>query len=193
MIPRRHETRKRRLRRTCRDRFRFRMLQARRRNNPAASVAMQLMALFAVLLFPAPSPTIVPAPTPYAPLPMSARHAQRVEMARRLGVPRRYLDIVLNHGAVPYRVLFDHIHRGGISRLDAMSVLRQRAPEACRDWLVHVEKEELWSDLLRCHVRTGLEEDTDARLLKSTLAWLEDSKTRTSAPGPADAGLVLKP
>lgn len=193
MIPRKPETRKGH-RRTCWHRLRHRMLQARRRrNNPAASVAIQLMALFAVLLFPVRSAPVAPAPAPYVPPPMSADHARRIEMARRLGVPTRYVDIVLNHGTVPYRIIFDHIHHGDRYRHDAMSVLRQQAPEACRDWLAHIEKNMLWRDLLRCHVRDGLEEDTDAMLLKSTLAWLEDPEAGTSAPGPADAGVVLKP
>jgi len=134
-------------RRNCWDRLRARMLEVRRRRpaDPAVSVAAQLLALFA-LIFGRMSviPTIA-APAPYVPPPMSPGHAHRIETARRLGIPSRYVDIVLAQGTVPYSILFQHIRRGGGSRENAMSFLRTKAPEPSVDWLDHVETWGLWS------------------------------------------------
>lgn len=73
----------------------------------------------------------------------------------RPGKGMRYVDVALAQGTVPYSILFDHVRRGGKSRDDAMKVLRQRAPEACQEWLNHVEKWGLWTSLLLCHVRAA--------------------------------------
>lgn len=181
--------------RTCWDKLRAQILEARRRrrNDPATSAATQLVALFTLIFGRMP---LLPAGTvsaPYLPPSMSPRHARRIEIARRLGIPTRYVDVTLAHGTVPYPLLFDHVRRGGRSREDAMSVLRQKAPESCRDWLDHVETWGLWSSLLLCHVRGGVDEDTDVRLLKSTLAWLQDLNPGGSPPAPADAETAYTP
>jgi len=42
-------------------------------------------------------------------------------------------------------------------------------------------------------VRGGVDEDTDVKLLRSTLAWLQDLNSGNCVPGPADAGTALKP
>lgn len=182
-------------RRTCWDRLRARALESRRqrRTDPATSTAAQLLALFALVFGRMPLIPTAAVPAPYKPPPMSPRHACRLETSRRLGIPSRYVDIVLTRGTVPYEVLFDHVRRGGRSRQDAITVLRQRAPEPCRDWLDHVEQCGLWSSLLLCHVR-GADEDTDVKLLKSTLAWLQDLNPGGGGlPPPADAGMDLTP
>ncbi len=80
---------------------------------------------------------------------------------------------------VPYSILFDDIRRGGVSRRDALTELRRRSPEASLDWLKHIERWGLWADLLKCYVPNGPDDDTDVRLLKCTLAWL-------NAGGPFD-------
>lgn len=192
-----HETSKtrRKRRRTCYDRLRARMLEARRRRraNPAESAAAQLIVLFTILLGRMPLVPSVVTATPYTPPPLSPGEAHRRDIARRLRIPSGYVDVVLAQGTVPYSILFDHVRRGGKSRDDAMRVLRQRAPESCRDWLDHVEQWGLWSSLLLCHVRNGLDEDTDIRLLKSTLAWLDVESPDDGIPGPAGAGVPAKP
>lgn len=182
-------------RRTCYDRLRAMMLEARRRRraHPAGSAAAQLLALFTILLGRMPLVPSVVIPTPYIPPPLSPGEAHRRGVARRLGIPSRYVDVVMAQGTVPYSVLFDHVRRGGKSRDDAMKVLKQRAPKPCRDWLDHVEQWGLWSSLLLCHVRSGLDEDTDVRLLKSTLAWLHVETPDDGIPGPAGAGALATP
>lgn len=102
---------------------------------------------------------------------MSPRHALRLELARRLDVAPRYVDVVLSQGVVPYARLFDDIRRGGVSRRDAMQELRKRVPEASVDWLHHIERWNLWTELLACYDARG--EETETRMLKSTLAWVD--------------------
>ncbi|MXN51449.1 hypothetical protein GR158_10000 [Shinella sp. AETb1-6] len=63
-----------------------------------------------------------------------------------------------------------------------------RAPEASIDWLDHVEVTGRWSDLLLCFVRSEYEEDTDIKLLKSTIAWLDTLSPRGDIVGPAETG-----
>ncbi len=177
------DPKKRHRRRTCYDRFRMRMLECRRmaQPNPAQSAAQQLLALFVAVFGRAPVPALVP--VRYTPPPMSPRHAQRLDLARHLGVPSRYVDIVLAQGMVPYAVLFNDIRRGGASRRDALAELRKRVPETSLDWLKHVERQGLWAELLKCHVPKGIDEDTDVRILKSTLVWIKGEGGGDSPPG----------
>jgi hypothetical protein len=185
---------RRRKRRTCYDRLRRRWLETRRArtSNPAASAVLQLLGVFSFLS--CRMPIVVSTPVPYIAPPMSPGQAQRIDTARRLGVPVRYLDLVLSRGEVPYSVLFDHIRQGGPARRDAMNELRKKVPEAALDWLSHIERRGLWSDLTRCFHRYGSAEDTDVSLLKSTLAWLEEQqKPDHSASGPADMDKTLTP
>lgn len=188
------KTRKRR-RRTCYDKMRAYWLEQRRqrRADPAASAVAQLLALFTFLFGRVTTAPVVPVPNSYVPPPMSDGHTRRIELGRRLGIPSRYVDIVLTQGTVPYSVVFEHLRRGGRSRQDAMTMLRHRAPDSCRDWLDHIHDWGLWSELLLCHVRNGDDEDTDVKMLKSTLAWLYVGDPAKSVPGPADAGTALNP
>lgn len=182
------DPKKRRRRRSCYDRLRMRMLERRRRDrpNPAQSAAQQLLALFVAVFGRVPVPQL--APMRYTPPPMSPRHAQRLDLARRLNVPSRYVDIVLSQGMVPYTRLFDDMRRGGVSRRDALTELRKRVPEASLDWLDHIERWGLWAELLKCHVPRGTDEDMDVRILKSTLAWIDGKGGGgDSPPGAAPA------
>lgn len=184
-----------RRRRTCWDKLRARSLEnrRRRRTDPPTSAAAQLVALVMFLLGRMPLVPAAPVTAHYVPPPMSPEQAQRAVIARRLGIPSRYVDVVLAQGAVPYSILFEHVRRGGRSRDDAITVLRQRAPESCRDWLDHVRDWGLWSELLLCYVRDGDDEDTDFKLLRSTLAWLQDLNSDDGPSSPAAAGTDLKP
>ncbi|PWI52075.1 hypothetical protein B5K03_21545 [Rhizobium phaseoli] len=74
-----------------------------------------------------------------------------------------------------------------------MSVLREKAPESCRHWLDHVERWGLWSRLLHCHVSDGSEDDTNIKLLRSTLAWLQDPISASDVRSLAGADAALKP
>ncbi|MGJ7043658.1 hypothetical protein J2Y63_006944 [Shinella sp. BE166] len=177
-------SRKRRRRRSCYDRLRMRMIERRRarRANPAQYAALQLLALFSFILGGAAPPA--QALPRYTPPPMSPRHAQRLELARRLDVPSRYVDIFLSQGFVPYARLFEDIRRGGVSRRDAVVQLRKRVPEASLDWLDYIQKWDRWSELLRCYVPHEREDLTDVRVLESTLRWVENLKRSTSGqPG----------
>lgn len=175
-------------RRTCYDRLRARMITARRarRANPAASAAAQLLAIFTAMA--GRIPLTPPAPVRYAAPSVSPVCAERKQLAQRLGVPIRYVEITMARGEVPYSVLFHHIRGGGALRRDAMRVLRTRAPEASIDWLDHVEVTGRWSDLLLCFVRSEYEEDTDIKLLKSTIAWLDTLSPHRDTVGPAETG-----
>jgi hypothetical protein len=179
--------------RTCRDRLRAHLLEARRRHrgNPAASVAAQIAALFAFIV--GRMPLSPPIPAEYSAPPVSPAWAERKAKAERLGVPARYLHIVMQRGSVPYSVLFHHIKDGGVLRRDAMLVLRRRAPEASIDWLDYVELEGRWSDLIACCVWNKDEDNTDIKLLKSALAWTQAANAAAVPPGPADAGIALTP
>lgn len=183
---------KRKSRRTCYDRARKRWLDARRAqsNNPAASVALQLLGVFGFVV--GRMPIATPMPAPYVAPAISARQEQRNEAARRLGVPTRYLDIVLRQGRVPYSILFAHIRLGGATRKDALNELRKRIPAETLDWFDYVERQERWSDLSRCFVKNATDEDTHVQLLKATLTWIEANKnshSKASAPVEAEEGL----
>lgn len=181
--------------RTCWDKLRARWLENRRRQRAdrAMSAAAQLLALFMILLARMSLVPAAPVPAPYVPPPLSPGQARRTAIARSLGIPSRYVEVVLAQGAVPYSILFEHVRSGGRRRDDAMTVLRKRAPKSCRDWLDHVHDWGLWSELLLCYVRDGDDEDTDVKLLKSTLSWLQGFNPVGGPPGPADAGTDLKP
>jgi len=170
------KTRTRRKDRDCYDRLRKRMLQIRRKRpiDIATSVALQLFAIFAALLSRTPMSADGPADIPYSPPHPSIRAKQRADTARKLGVPIRYLELVQAHGKISYTVLFNDIRRGGGPRRDAMIELRKCAPAESLRWLDHIQMYDEWSDLVRCFVPSGKDEDTDVRLLQSTLDWLRE-------------------
>ena len=188
----RHDIPGRKRRRTCYDRERKRWLETRRARNPAASAALQLLGILGFLF--GRVPITAPTPARYVAPPMSPRQTQRNEAARHLGVPTRYLDIVLSRGRVPYALLSAHIRLGGATRRDAMNELRKLIPAEALDWLNHVEKRGLWSDLSRCFRADASDEDTHLQLLKATLAWVEAQKKSDGTPsGPTEVGQGFKP
>ncbi len=152
--------------RTCYDRVRKRWLETRRvrTNNPAASAALQLLGIFGFMF--GRMPIATPMPVLYVAPPMSPRQEQRNETARRLGVPARYLDIVLSRGRVPYALLSEHIPLGGATRRDAVNELRSRIPAESLDWFNDIIKRELWSELSLCFRQEDSEEDTNIRFLQ---------------------------
>lgn len=174
-----------RRRRTCYDRLRMRTREARRRGNPAASAWLQLMAIFMVICGRLPLPASASA-SPYIAPQLSPIQAHRNDVARRLGVPRRYIDVMLAYGRVPYPVLFEDIRKGGPMRKDALHELRKQIPDAAVDWFDHVEKEGMWSDLMRCFDQTGPDEHTNVRFLKATLAWVVGPHGIAPDPSPGD-------
>lgn len=180
-------------RRNCWDRFRKRMYETRRARHadPAQLAAAQLLGLFMLIFGRMPVQPLAPAP--YVAPPMSPGHARRIETARRLGVGVRYVDVVMAQGCVPYCLLFDHIRRGGTARDDAMKALRQRVPDAALDWLAHIRRWGLWSELSRCYDRDSTEEETDVKILRSALAWIEGGRTAVNRPGPDDAVIAFTP
>lgn len=185
---------KRQERRTCYDRTRMHWLRARRAQaaNPAASAALRLLAIFGFLF--RQMPVAAPMPVRYVAPPVSPKQAQRIEAARHLGIPTRYLDIVLHKGKVPYVLLSEHIRLGGATRRDALEELRKRIPAEALDWLDHVEKRALWSDLGLCFHKGDGEEDTNIRFLQATLAWVErHRKPGDCSSGPAETDRGLKP
>ena len=181
-------------RRTCYDRARKHWLETRRSwtNNPAASAALQVLGIFGFLFG---RPTIAP-PTParYLAPTMSPKQAQRIDAARHLGIPTRYVDIVLSTGKVPYGLLFEHIRLGGATQRDALDELRKRIPAETLDWFRHVEKRALWSELSLCFRQGDEEEDTNVRFLQATLAWVERQRRPSeNSSGPAEADRGFKP
>lgn len=185
---------KKKRRRTCYDRARKHWLEARRvqTNNPAASAALQLLGVFGFVF--GRMPIIAPMPAPYVAPPMSPRQSQRNETARRLGVPPRYLDIVLSQGKVPYALLSEHIRLGGATRRDALDELRTRIPAESLDWFNDIVKRELWSELSLCFRQEDSEEETNIRFLQATLSWTErQRKPGDASSGPAEADQKLTP
>lgn len=165
-------------RRSCYDRIRKQILNARRsrRADPAVSATLQLISIFAVIFGRVPVLASTSSHVPYSPPKPSQSFLENGELARQMCVPRRYLDIVMSQGQVPYTTLFDHIRQGGALRRDALIELRKRIPTASLDWFDHVQKWGCWPDLIRCYAPNGLEEDTNLELLKSTLRWFEQSE-----------------
>jgi len=159
----------RRSRRTCYHKMRMRALQ--RRATPAASAWLQLLAIFLVIFGRMPLPFSASA-TSYVAPPLKPKQVQRSDIARRLGIPARYVDVILACGRVPYPILFEDIRKGGPMRTDAIRELRKQIPDAAIEWFDHVKKEGLWCDLMRCFDRAGPDEDTDIRFLQATLRWL---------------------
>jgi hypothetical protein len=190
----RHDFHRRERRRTCYDRARKRWLETRRARtkNPAASATMQFLGIFGYLF--GRISNAAPMPTPYIAPRMSPSQAKRNEAAQRLGVPTRYLDIVLSQGRVPYALLSAHIRLGGATRKDAMNELRKVIPAEALDWLNHVEKRGLWSDLSRCFRADASDEDIDVLLLKATLAWVGAQKKPDGSPSePTETKHGLEP
>jgi hypothetical protein len=186
----------RRERRTCYDRLRKRWLDARRAptSNPAASAATQLLSIFGFVFGRVPVAAPMPTPQRYVAPAMSPRQVQRIDAARRLGVPTRYLDMVLTKGKVPYPVLFEHIRLGGATRGDALDELRKTIPAEALDWLAYIEKRALWSELTRCFRPDATDEDTHVLFLKSTLAWVEAQKKAGINPSePSETKHTLEP
>lgn len=179
--------------RTCYDRARKRWLEVRRaQTNPAASAALQLLGIFGFMF--RRMPISKPMPVLYVAPPMSPRQEQRNETARRLGVPTRYLDIVLSRGRVPYALLSEHIRLGGATRRDAVNELRSRIPAESLDWFNDIIKREHWSELSLCFRQEDSEEDTNIRFLRATLAWVERQQKPGDGPaGPDEADRHLKP
>lgn len=169
-------TNKKKKERDCYDKARKRILYLRRRRpiDAATSVALQLFAIFAVLLNRSAAPAMAPSDIPYSPPRPSPRTVKRADTAKHLGIPMRYLEVVQVQGKVPYAILFDHIRHAGVLRRDAMVELRKVAPADSLRWLDHIQMYDRWSDLLRCYVPNGTDEDTDVKLLKSTLSWLRE-------------------
>lgn len=185
---------KKKRRRTCYDRARKRWLEARRAqtHNPAASAALRLLGVFGFVF--GRMPIAAPMPTPYVAPPMSPRQEQRNETARRLGIPTRYLDIVLSQGRVPYSILSEHIRLGGATRRDALNELRTRIPAETLDWFNEIVKRERWSELSLCFRQDDNEEDTNVRFLQATLLWVERKRKPGDVPsGLAEVDRELKP
>lgn len=185
---------KRQKRRTCYDRTRMHWLQARRSQatNPAASAAIQLLGIFGFLF--GRMPITTPMPARYVAPSMSPKQQQRIDAARHLGIPTRYLDIVLNTGKVPYGLLFEHVRLGGATRRDALNELRKRMPAEALDWFSYVEQRALWSELSLCFRPGDDEENTHVRFLQATLAWVErERKPDDNSSSPAEASRKLEP
>lgn len=162
-----------RKKRCCCDRLLTRAL-TRRSTDPGRNAIFQLLSAFSLIFRFIPQErrlSLKPPSTVYSPPLQSPLSKSRGEMARRIGVPRRYLDIVFSQGKVPYSVLFDHIRQGGVLRRDALIELRKRVPDASIAWLDDIQTSERWSELLRCYVPRNFDDDTDIKLLESALEW----------------------
>ncbi len=135
------DLRKKRKRRNCYHRLRARYIEAQRarRGNPTASAATQLLAIFAVVIGRAPLLPATPVSHRYSPPQLSPAAAHRTAMARRMGVPVRYLDLVLSQGQVPYAVLFKHIRQGDVLRREQDDLTDVRVLKATVRWLEHLK------------------------------------------------------
>jgi hypothetical protein len=161
-------------RKNCFDTFRARIMLARRarQSNPAFSAAHQLLAIFGILTLSMPKPIIVSTPKPLA--------LSKDLLSKKLGVAKRYVDIYLSKGAVPYSHLLDHL-RGAATRDDALSELRKRMPTETLDWLTEVEEHQAWSRLTMCFSEDG-DERTELKMLRAAAEWEENKPSAEQRP-----------
>jgi len=163
-------------RKNCFDTVRARIMLAKRarQTNPAFSAAHQLLAIFGLLALSMPKPIIESTPKPLA--------LSKDLLSKKLGVAKRYVDIYLSKGAVPYSHLLDHL-RGAATRGDALSELRKRMPPETLDWLTEIEEQEAWSSLTMCFSKDG-DERTELKMLKAAAEWEESKHSDDVQPKP---------
>lgn len=153
--------------RNCYDRLRARVLQAKRRRqiDPAFSVAHQLLAIFGLIALAVPIPQLQPRSR------NQPKTYDRQQVALKLGVAPRYIDIFISRGSIPYSLLLDHL-QGPATRKDALRELRKRLPAASLDWLSDIERNQEWSRLTMCRGQDG-DDDTELNFLKAAARWEE--------------------
>jgi hypothetical protein len=163
-------------RKNCFDTVRARIMLAKRarQTNPAFSAAHQLLAIFGLLALSMPKPIIESTPKPLA--------LSKDLLSKKLGVAKRYVDVYLSRGAVPYSHLLDHL-RGAATRGDALSELRKRMPAETLDWLTEIEEHETWSSLTMCFSKDG-DEQTELKMLKAAAEWEESKPSGDKQPKP---------
>ncbi len=179
-----------RRRRTCVDRFRhrFQLVRRRRSVDPSFKVVQQLLALFGFIVLVAPLPAVgmtwYPTPPRYDP----------ADVARRIGVPRRYVDDFVRLGRVPLPRLIHDIRFNPFARGDAILELKRCMPAQTWPWLNHVEKENRWNELTRCFGRDA-EDQVRKQVLMATIRWLEELVPGDMEPAEdgKDAKIVMRP
>lgn len=100
-------------------------------------------------------------------------------MAKRLGVPVRYVPFALKFGHVPIARLRADIRFGGPLRRDALRELRKSVPFQSLAWLDHVAKYGLWNELLLSLAGANSSEEVNEAVLRSTVAWLHRTSDMT--------------
>jgi len=144
--------------------------------NPAFSVAHQLLAIFGFLTLTMPRPTVELKPM--------IDFDSKDQLSRKLGVAKRYLDIFLKSGSVPYSLLLAHV-RGAATRRDALSELRKRIPAEALDWLSEIERQHDWSSLTLCFSHEG-DDQIEINILKAVSRWEKGKRSDDATPVVAD-------
>ena len=140
--------------------------------NPAFSAAHQLFAIFGLLT--------LTMPKPIAQLKPMLQLDSKDQLSQKLGVAKRYLDIFLKSGSVPYSLLLAHV-RGAATRRDALSELRKRIPAEALDWLTDIERQHDWSSLTLCFSHEG-DDQTEINILKAVSRWEKDKRSNDAKP-----------
>lgn len=167
--------------RSCYDSIRARVILAkkRRQSDPAFSVAHQLLVIFGLIALAMPKPQPQPNTRAYP------QKYDRHQVALKLGVAPRYIDIFIRMGSIPYSLLLDHL-RSAAARKDALSELRKRLPAESLNWLSDIERHQEWSRLTMCRGQNG-DDDTELNVLKAAARWEEGRVADL-----VDLGLVVR-
>lgn len=159
-----------RVRRTCWDIWRYRLLMARRvrREKAGQGWMVQLIAIFAVLVASMPAPVAV---SPAA-VELSPGMIRRRQRAEAIGIPVRYVDHAWN-GMIPFEVLFRDLQGRLPTSTQAMAieVLKRQVPEAA-DWIGNRGQAMEWSDIRKC--LGANDDDTRSRLVAAAMTWTSD-------------------
>ncbi len=173
-------------RRTCRDRFRYKRHENRRRGNPATSAALWLLALMLALFGRSPRiPAPVLRPTPAQGAFPDRRDVSRQQREREHGegghgfLPPHRRTRPRRHGGryrtnPTYRRLIADLRRPTPSARDeAAEILRRRLPSETHEWLADVLERRDWSALAWCARPGATDDETETTILKAALEWTE--------------------
>lgn len=112
-------------------------------------------------------------------------------VSKGTGLPRRYVEYLMDSGKIPYKKLFQDMRAYPHTRKEAMIVIRRQAPSEIAPWLNYVEVNEEWSSLFLC--LASEDEETERRLLYAAAKWLESQQSDSDGGDETGGGWSYKP